>query len=152
MKNRIKNIILIISLAFNIGFVFMFFYNIYLRPAPIMHHHPPKNHRINRIMDSREMMKLKKENIESRIEFFNELAKPDYNQDTLEELILKLSESQKCMEDKIIQNFIRLRSDMSDEEAQNFFGRFEERYNARRDKYRNNERENKQHSKQRRTQ
>ncbi|MDD4156601.1 MAG: hypothetical protein PHY08_08530 [Candidatus Cloacimonetes bacterium] len=142
MKNRNILIILIISLAFNLGFIMMFLYHSYFDPKPFMPPPPPKKDKIHSIMNSKEMKDFKKQNYKYRIEYFKELAKPDYDIKTIDNIIHYLSNSQKQIEDMVIYNFLELRKQMTDEEAADFFGRFHERYNNRREKYQNNDKHN----------
>jgi hypothetical protein len=66
--------------------------------------------------------------MEIRKEFFQELSKEDVNEQAINELVLKLEDSQKNLEQYILQHFIQLRNEMTNEEAKEFFGKFQERY------------------------
>jgi len=140
MRNKYKLIIFIISLAFNAGFIIMFLYHAYFAPKRFMPPPPPKNAKIHRLMESEEMKNIKRENFKYRLEFFNELSKPNYSQTSLDSLIDNLSRSQQVIEDIVIQNFIELRNTMTDEEANDFFGKFQDRYNQRKEKHQHHNR------------
>ena len=134
MKTKNIYIALLISLAFNAGFIVSFFYQMYVSPKPLMPPPPPHNPKIHQVFKNEEMVQIRKDNIKLRMEFFKELSQPTVNYSKIDELILNLDESQRVLESKILLHFIQIRKEMSEEEAEEFFGKFHQRYESRREK------------------
>jgi len=64
-----------------------------------------------------------------------ELAKPVLDMETVNELVLQLDASQRVMEHTVMNHFISMRLEMDEIEAQNFFGRFQNKYENRKEKF-----------------
>ena len=142
MKSRLITIALLISLAFNIGFIIMFAYCSMRKPPKFMPPPPPKqkNERMQKITKNEEILHLKKENIELRKSFFAELATPEPDMEKIAELQIELEKSQLALEHKVLQHFITIRGDLDDEEAAKFFNRFQNMYSEKNKKNLQNKR------------
>jgi protein subunit release factor A len=132
MKSKILLYILILSLAFNIGFIVNYIL-ISISPnqdivIPAQTRRHLREHRINQ---NEEILELRTENIHLRMEFFNELAQFDVNVFYLQELINELAVSQRLLDNAAFNNFIDMRFEMTDEEAHEFFGALHDMYERR---------------------
>ena len=122
---------LVISLAFNVGFIFIFAYFSYYKPKPSIQR-PSRNPRIHEVFRSEAMQAARSENNLLRKEFFTELAKPEVDYDKVNELIVDLEESQRILEHTILHNFIKIRNEISAEEAESIFTSFQNRHDSNR--------------------
>jgi hypothetical protein len=94
--------------------------------------HPEISHaRRQRFSNDDNIVAKRNENMELRREFFKQLSKPDFDQKDIEELMMKLEQSQRNLENSVLIHFVTLRNDMSNEEAEDFFGRLHDRYERR---------------------
>ena len=129
MKRRTINILLFVSLAFNIAFLGGGIFRIsQMRRFGRPMHERIQNEKV------RNFMQMRKDNGEPLVRDFHEakdelmmtLAKPGIDETELNKLIDNLILKQNLMEDKIGQAMIDLRKELSDEEAEQIFGRFRE--------------------------
>jgi len=128
MKSKKMLIGLLISIAFNVGFVVIFAYHVCMKPKPVMPRPPQVHERSQKFFRDENVTQLRRGNIELRREFFQELAKPEIDKERLGELIQKLEESQRTLEHSVLLHFIQIREEMTAEEAEEFFGKFHERH------------------------
>ena len=131
MKSKLTIILLLISLAFNLGFIIMFAYSSMCKPPKFMPPPPPpkqKSERIQKIAKNDEIFELRKENFELRKVFFAELASQEPDMEKITELQAELEKSQNNLEQKVLQHFIDIRNDLDSEEAADFFNRFKNMY------------------------
>ena len=140
MKSKLIVIFLLISLAFNLGFIIMFAYHSMCKPPKFMPPPPPKqkNERIQKIIKNEEIFTLRKENFEMRKSFFAELANPEPDMVKIAELQNELEKSQIEIEQKVLQHFINIRNDLDTEEAAKFFSRFQNTYSEKKQKIKQN--------------
>ena len=125
MSKRTLIIIVIISLAFNLAFIGTFGL-IQLRRRSFLKHKfgPPP--------ELREHFRNRKEHIasfrhdfhQSKIDFIEELKKPDFNEELLYMMLKNAIEKQTAMEIELGKSLIELRKEMSFEEARKFFSKF----------------------------
>ena len=90
-----------------------------------------KNERIQKITKNEEIFQLRKANLELRKSFFSELASTEPDMDKIAELIEELEKSQMDLEKQVLQHFIKIRSDLNDDEAVQFFNRFQNMYSEK---------------------
>ena len=133
MKSKLIIIALLVSLAFNIGFIITFAYCSMRKPQKFMPPPPPKqkNERMQKITKNEAIFQLKKENIELRKSFFAELATPEPDMEKIAELQIELEKSQTDLEKQVLQHFITIRGDLDNEEAAKFFNRFQNMYSEK---------------------
>jgi hypothetical protein len=131
MKSKSIIITLIISVAFNIGFLFMFF-TLQAEPEPIMPTRQPRTERGHRFRQSDELRELRRENVAIRGEFFDLLAHENYQLPELDTIIEKMLESQHRLETEVINHFLSIRAGMTPEEAAEHFTDFQSRQRERR--------------------
>ncbi|MCL2063121.1 MAG: hypothetical protein FWG98_01950 [Candidatus Cloacimonetes bacterium] len=134
MKPKILFILLLISLAFNVGFIFCYLYKVSNQqnaqiPAPTQRSERPARTAV--FFQNEEMKTARSENMELRKEFFSELAQPELEIEKISELMLKLELSQTALEKAVLEHFLSVRQEMNAEEAEVFFSRFLNRYENR---------------------
>jgi len=125
MSKRTLIIIVIISLAFNLAFIGTFGL-IQLRRRSFL-----KNN-FGAPRELREHFRNRKEHIapfqhdfhQSKIDFIEELKKPDFNEELLNKMLENAIEKQTALEIELGKSLIELRKEMSFEEAQKFFSKF----------------------------
>ena len=120
MNNRIKNVLLIASVVFNLTLVGFLLYRQAMKPHP-PHHFPVHQERMS---NNRMIIRNKfKQFGETKQEFMKLLAHPEFNEDVvrdkLEEVIIK----QEDLERSIGESLIELRREMTAKEAETFFNR-----------------------------
>jgi len=125
MSKRALTIIVIISLAFNLAFIGTFGL-IQLRKRSFLENKfgPPP--------ELREHFRNHKEHIapfqhdfhQSKMDFIEELKKPDFNEELLYKMLENAVDKQTTMEIELGRSLIELRKEMSFEEAQKFFSKF----------------------------
>ena len=125
-----KDILLIFSLAFNIGFILAFVYHIFARPSEMPHKPPPPRMQVFRFHNE-DLSQIRKETNELRKVLFLELAKNDLDTLQINEISHILVEKQGDMEKQILHHFKTGRLDMTDEEAEEFFTKLAERHEKR---------------------
>jgi hypothetical protein len=126
MKAKYLIIALIISLAFNIGFVAMGIVN-NAATEPIMPQRQHNRQRGTRFVQSEELREARRANLAIRNEFFRKLASEEFDPFEKREIIERLLVSQQELEFMVCQHFMTIRENMTDEEASEFFGRFHRR-------------------------
>ena len=125
MSKKILFIGLIISLAFNIAFLGVFIYRRVLlsdmhHPSPRFHNIPP--HCREEFMEEREsILPLKMEFELSKKRFMRSLTNEEFDRKLLEKKLKETIDRQIRMEHEMGQLLIKLRSEMSPEEIQDFF-------------------------------
>ena len=125
MSKNILFVVLIISLAFNIAFLGVFIYRRVLLSD--MHRTPPRFHNIpthcrEEFMEERErMLPLKMEFELSKKRFMRSLTNEEFDRELLEKKLKETIDRQIRMEHEMGQLLIKLRSELSPEEIQNFF-------------------------------
>ena len=125
MSKKILFIVLIISLAFNIAFLGVFIYRRVLLSD--MHHPPPRFHDIpphcrEEFLEERErMLPLKMEFELSKKRFMRSLTNEEFDRKLLEKKLKETIDRQIRMEHEMGQLLIKLRSELSPEEIQDFF-------------------------------
>ena len=126
MSKKILFVVLIISLAFNIAFLGVFIYRRVLLsdrsfPPPRFHNIPP--HCREEFIEERErMLPLKMEFELSKKRFMRSLTNEEFDRELLEKKLQETIDRQIRMEYEMGQLLIKLRSELSQEEIQNFFG------------------------------
>ena len=128
MKSKKLLIGLLVSLAFNVGFIVIFAYHACMKQKSVMPRTPNVHERSQRFFSDENVAQQRRGNIELRREFFKELAKPEVDRDELLKLIQRLEESQRTLEHSVLLHFIQIREEMTAEEAEEFFGKFHERH------------------------
>ena len=131
MKSRIIFIILLISLAFNVGFIVKYVHKVCKKPETIMPAPPKHDMKNQRFTPNENVIAARNDNIQLRKDFFTELAQPEVNNEIVNELLHKLDESQRLLEQAVLEHFIELRSNMEADEAETFFTRFLNRYETK---------------------
>lgn len=121
MNNRIKNIILVCSLIFNITFI-AFFIQRSCTQEP--ESRPPREYRA--ISESgrehfREIRSMRSSYMAAKRDFLGELSKPDYDTGKLQEKLNNLIAMQKEIEENVGHSLIELRRTLTDEEAEKLF-------------------------------
>ena len=134
MRNKILLISLLVSLAFNIGFVIVFGYTKYNKPNDTRQNRQRGQSRMRHVFKDENVRQIRNENIEYKKAFFTELAKSEVDYTVIDSLRLELEESQKILEHVIIHNFIQLRGEVEDDEAQEIFGAYLKRYERIKDR------------------
>ena len=125
MSKKILFVVLIISLAFNIAFLGVFIYRRVLlsdrhRLSPRFHDIP--NHCREEFLEERErMLPLKMEFELSKKRFMRSLTNEEFDRELLEKKLKETIDRQIRMEHEMGQLLIKLRSEMSLEEIQDFF-------------------------------
>jgi Heavy-metal resistance len=128
MKRRTVNILLFISLAFNIAFlgggVYRFYQMRQFRPM----HERIKNDKVKAFMQERKNLgePLMRDFHEAKDNLMKALAKPGIDEAELNKLIDIMIEKQNLQEKKVGEALIDLRKELTDEEAEQVFGRFRE--------------------------
>ena len=133
MKSNLIMIALLISLAFNIGFMIFVAANL-TKPEPLMPNTPPDFHRTQIDGENVLLIDARRENIRIRAEFFKQLAKPEYDTQELVEITDRLTVSQHILEYRVTQHYLEMRRNMNDEEAQEYFSRLIRRHHDRGDR------------------
>jgi len=121
MKSRCVLIALIISLAFNIGFILVFIHVKCVKAKAEKQEPKVQQERTHRVFRDEGIAESRRANFELRRELFQELAKPEVDKDKIKELVENLKESQKALDKSVIQHFISMREGMTAEEAEEFF-------------------------------
>jgi len=137
MKNKIILFTLLVSLSFNIGFVIMFGYAKYYKPKNTGFYKHRYQNRFHSQFNDENLQLARSENIEIKKAFFLELAKPDVSYNVIDSLRIELEESQKIIEHSIIHNFIQLRQEIENDEAEETFGVFLKRFERSKERYKN---------------
>ncbi len=125
MSKKILFVVLIISLAFNIAFLGVFIYRRVLlsdrhRLSPRFHDIP--THCREEFLEERErMLPLKMEFELSKKRFMRSLTNEEFDRELLEKKLKETIDRQIRMEHEMGQLLIKLRSEMSPEEIQDFF-------------------------------
>jgi len=131
MKSRCVLIALIISLAFNLGFILMFIHVKCIKAKAEKQEPKVQQERTYRAFRDEGITESRRENFEIRREFFQELARPEIDKERINELVLKLKQSQQALDQSVVQHFINLREGMTAEEAEEFFGNMRARREQR---------------------
>ncbi|MCL1827171.1 MAG: hypothetical protein FWG20_03920 [Candidatus Cloacimonetes bacterium] len=137
MKKRIL-FILLISLAFNAGFICMGIFHHFSKPKNYMLPIPPrfqKDHKFPRPSQNEEIIALRKINVELRKSFFQELAKTELDTTKIAELSQQLQESQNEMEKVVLQHFVDIRNNHPVDEAVEYFQKLENVYLEKKNKH-----------------
>jgi len=115
-----KKLLLIFSLAFNIGFIVAWGYHFYARsiPQPRQPRHPQS--RFLRLKNT-DIEASREETNRLRKQLFGELAKSELDTLQINATEIALTESQVNMEKLILQHLKKTRQEMSDAEAEEFF-------------------------------
>jgi len=130
MKPKFLLILLLISMSFNVGFVFCFVYKTSAKQQNIMpapSQRPERQSRSREFFQNEDLIVARNENIELRKQFFIELAKPEIDLAEINDLMSKLDESQRVLEQAVLNHFLNIRQEMNSEEAEEFFSRFQHR-------------------------
>ena len=135
MKSKIIFIILLISLAFNVGFVIKYVHKVCARPKNKITHVEKRNVRTKEFKPNETVMVARNENMQLKMQFFSELTNPEPNSETIAEIMEKLEETQRVLERSVLEHFITLRESMEPEEAKVFFDRFQNRFDNRNEKF-----------------
>ena len=125
MSKRALTIIVIISLAFNLAFIGTFGLIQFRRRSFLKHTFGPPP-------ELREHFRNRKEHIaplrydfhQSKVDFIEELKKPDFNEELLNMMLENAIEKQTAMEIELGKSLIEIRKEMNFEEAQRFFSKF----------------------------
>lgn len=138
MKQRSMNILIIISMAFNIAFVGSFFYHKIKfggPPGPRMDlpEPPPRfREKFKNVMEN--IKPERKEFMEASKDFFIYLTGDEFEEAEAEVQLDKMISKQMAMEKKIGQGIIAIHSEMTDEElkaARHFFDNRRDNFNKR---------------------
>ncbi|HCX73878.1 MAG TPA: hypothetical protein DHM37_09190 [Candidatus Cloacimonas sp.] len=121
MIPRTYKILLIISIVFNFAFIGGYIYQKVYRPLAPSPNEMPPHFREHFAEHRADIMPLRQDYIHCRHEFMLELAKPNVTRQQLEEKLAETLEKQKRMERQVGFSLIKMRMDMSDQQAQNFF-------------------------------
>jgi len=125
MSKRALTIIVIISLAFNLAFIGTFGL-IQLRRRSFLKHkfgpHPQLKEHF--MMRKEHIAPLRYDFHQSKVDFIEELKKPDFNEELLNKMLKNAIEKQTAMEIELGKSLIELRKEMSFEDAQRFFSKF----------------------------
>ena len=141
MKSKLILIILLISLAFNIGVILRFFPKQTDRDVPIMPEPPAQRTFTGRgVFHNEEFRTIRINNINLRMLYFAELAKPEINKEIISDLAIKLIESQSNLDRAVLNHYLENRLQMTDEEAAEYFTRFKQSYEYRGRRSRENNR------------
>jgi len=98
--------------------------NFMLPPPPPFH----KNDHFPKISKNDDVIKLRKANVDIRMSFFKELAKEELNFEKIDEISEKLLKSQNEMEQVVLHHFIKIRNDIPENEAIEFFTKLQNVY------------------------
>lgn len=138
MSKKLSNILLLVSLAFNLAVVAAF---IYLTVRGPNHHHRNRprpdtesHHRRDRDRswaDSDSIRTLRTTFRETKHEFMTELAKEPINEPALNTILERSLSEQSLLERELGKRLIERRKEMSSEEAKEFFNRRAERIRRR---------------------
>lgn len=138
MTNRLKNVVLICSLVFNITFISYIVYH-HVKETPLTDYHRiQRNHNKPHLhRDAKEFQKpqsilireIRADFIDQKREFFIRLSSPNIDKEELTDILEKVVQKQVKMEKTIGMAFIEKRMEMSDNEAENFYNRFLNRTN-----------------------
>jgi len=151
MKHRVIFILLLISLAFNTGFIVMFVYHRQRMPHRMMPR-PPTGYFNKQQIDQDEGIKqIRQENMELRKQFFTELAKEEFGSEAIYSFITQLEDSQSQLEHQVLHYFVNMREGMTAEEAEEVFGKFVDRYDKRQDRANNPQNNNENRHRRNRT-
>ena len=134
MRNKILLISLLISLAFNIGFVVIFGYTKYNKPKDTRQNRQRGQSMMRHVFRDENIRQIRNENNEFKKAFFTELARPEVDYTIVDSLRIELEESQKILEHVIIHRFIQLRGEVEDDEALEIFGAYLKRYERIKDR------------------
>ena len=125
MSKRALTIIVIISLAFNLAFIGTFGIIQYRRKIFLERRFIPHPQLRKHFMTCKEhIAPLRYDFHQSKIDFIEELKKPDFNEELLNMMLENAIEKQTAMEIELGKSLIELRKEMSFEEAQKFFSKF----------------------------
>ena len=144
MKSKILFIILLVSLAFNVGFVVKYVHKVCSRQKTTIPAPQKRNMQTHRFAPNEEIVLARAENIQLRKQFFMELAMPEVNTDAVNELSIQLNESQIILEQAVLNHFVEIRQEMDTEEAESFFGRFGNRYEDGKERFTHKEKNRRQ--------
>lgn len=117
---RIYKILLIVSVAFNIAFIGGFIYHQANKP-PVPAHIAPAPLRENFKKHKSQVMPFRREYIQCRQQFMEELAKPQVTRKELENKLEETLQKQYEMERQVGISLIEMRMKMSDEKAARYF-------------------------------
>lgn len=138
MKQRTMNILIIISMAFNIAFVGSFFYHkikFGRGPGPRMDHpEPPPRFREKFKNTMEDARPEQKEFMDASKEFFKMLTSEEFEEGKATELMSVMIDKQMAMERKIGEGLISMHSEMTPEElktARNFVNNRRDNFNKR---------------------
>lgn len=138
MKQRTMNILIIISMAFNIAFVGSFFYHKIRfggHPGPMMDHPEPPPRFREKFRSVMENVKPERQEfMEASKDFFIYLTEEEFKEAEAEMQLDKMISKQMEMEKKIGQGIIAIHSEMTDEElkaARQFFDNRRDNFNKR---------------------
>ena len=128
MQKRSIQIILIVSLSFNLAFIgfglFRYFQMRKFADPRLMFRHAPKEIRDN-FRQHREVVDPIKEEIETiRRQFIAELKKPDFDEDRLQKKLESYLAKQAELERIMGNNFIEMRKNLTVEQLEDFFSHF----------------------------
>ena len=128
MRPKIISFILLISLAFNAGFIVRFLHIKASGSQSLMMPARLQTQLRERTALSNDVIRdIRNENMGLRRLFFSELSKPDVNMREVNSLIWKIFDSQSALEYAVLNHFVVIRRDMETEEAEEFFGRLSRR-------------------------
>jgi hypothetical protein len=135
-----KNVLIICSLLFNLILAGFILYH--LATAPIPPPIPPRfDHNREHIQGKRiEIMQKRKEFIEHKHRFMEKLAARDFEEAELRAQLEQLLDKQIQLERAIAENFIEMRKNMDDIQAERFFRELPERIRERNEMLRNRRR------------
>lgn len=129
MKRTLLITLLFISIAFNISFVSIFGYKTFMMRRNGDNPPPPPPFGEKRMRPDRnpEFLDTRMVNMELRKEFFDILSQDQVDQQKLQNVTQKLLKSQTQVESLLIRHFVQIRSEMSPEQAREFFDRLGKR-------------------------
>lgn len=143
MQKRNVQILLIISLAFNLSFIglgtFRYFQMKRHADPRLIFRHAPQEIK-DKFKQYRQIIDPVKDEIEiARGEFIIELKKPDFDQEKLQEKLEEYLAKQAKLERIMGNNFIEIRKNLTPEQTEEFFSRFPKMKSPHpiRDKYSN---------------
>jgi hypothetical protein len=121
MIPRTYKILLIISIVFNVAFIGGYIYQRVYRPLVPSSNEMPPHFREHFAKHRADIMSLRQEYMNCRHQFMLELAKPNVTRQQLEKKLEETLEKQKRMEHQVGFSLIKMRMNMSEQQAQNFF-------------------------------
>ena len=131
-------LILFVSIAFNVGFLVMSTVASCRKPDTFMPTPPAQRHqRMNKAFHDEDIKTARIENMELRKELFRELAKPEMDRQTIDQIVSNLIESQRTLEQNVLLHFVKVREESTPEEAQEIFGEYHKRYERNRERQTN---------------